>query len=397
MGVLAGKRVLDFGRYIAGPFCGAMLADLGADVIRIEKVDGSEDRYTAPVAEVDGREIGSLFLHMNRNKRGFTFNPKKPGADRVLQRLVESADLVLANLTPSGVADIGLDYANLCRIKPDIILVTSTAYGSHGPYADRVGFDGVAQAMSGNLHLSGSPDAPSRNYFPYVDFMTGALNTIGALSAFTHRDKTGEGQHVEGALLASALTIAGGTLIEQALTNVNRIASGNRGQTAAPSDVYQTKDGWLLVSVVGNPLFARWAKLLGKEAWLEDPRFATDTTRGEHCDAITEVMNDWLGSRTTAEAMHELDSARIPCGEVLSPAQALVHEQVNAMKYLVDVEFPGLAEPYPLPRTPIEFSAADVSVAPIRPPLLGEHTDEILTELGFDDAEIESLHKERVV
>ena len=148
---------------------------------------------------------------------------------------------------------------------------------------------------------------------------------------------------------------------------------------------------------VGNPLFARWAKLLGKEAWLEDPRFATDTTRGEHSDAITEVLNHWLGSRTTAEAMHELDSARIPCGEVLSPAQALVHKQVNAMKYLVDVEYPGLAEPYPLPRTPIEFSAADVSVAPVRPPLLGEHTDEILTELGFDDAEIESLHKERVV
>jgi crotonobetainyl-CoA:carnitine CoA-transferase CaiB-like acyl-CoA transferase len=334
---------------------------------------------------------------MNRNKRGFTFNPKKPGADRVLQRLVESADLVLANLTPSGVADIGLDYANLCRIKPDIILVTSTAYGSQGPYGDRVGFDGVAQAMSGNLHLSGSADTPSRNYFPYVDFMTGALNTIGALSAFTHRDKTGEGQHVEGALLASALTIAGGTLIEQALTNVNRIATGNRGQTAAPSDVYQTKDGWVLVSVVGNPLFARWAKLLGKQAWLEDPRFATDTTRGEHSDAITDVMTDWLGSCTTAEAMHELDSARIPCGEVLSPAQALVHQQVDAMKYLVDIEYPGLAEPYPLPRTPIEFSAAGVSVAPTRPPLLGEHTDEILNELGFADAEIESLHKDRVV
>ncbi|TDJ21552.1 MAG: CoA transferase [Gammaproteobacteria bacterium] len=397
MGVLAGKRVLDFGRYIAGPFCGAMLADLGADVIRIEKVDGSEDRYTAPVAEVDGREIGSLFLHLNRNKRGFTFNPKKPGAGPVLQRLVESADLVLANLTPSGVTDIGLDYANLCRIKPDIILVTSTAYGSHGPYGDRVGFDGVAQAMSGNLHLSGSPDAPSRNFFPYVDFMTGALNTIGALSAFMHRDKTGEGQHVEGALLASALTIAGGTLIEQALTNVNRIASGNRGQTAAPSDVYQTKDGWVLVSVVGNPLFARWARLLGKEAWLDDPRFATDTTRGKHCDAITEVMIDWIQTRTTAEAMQELDSARIPCGEVLSPAEALVHEQVSAMKYLVDIEFPGLTEPYPLPRTPIEFSAADVLVAPSRPPLLGEHTDEILSDLGFDDAEIESLHKDRVV
>ena len=235
MGLLAGKRVLDFGRYIAGPFCGALLADLGADVIRIEKIDGSEDRYTSPVGEHDGRDIGAIFLHLNRNKRGFTFNPKKPGAADVLQRLVASSDLVLANMTPSGIADIGLDYASLQKIKSDIILVTSTAFGAEGPFGDRVGFDGVAQAMSGNLHLSGEADAPSKNYFPYVDFMTGALNTVGCLSAFMHKDQTGEGQHVQGALLASAITIAGGALIEQALTQVNRTATGNRGQTAAPS------------------------------------------------------------------------------------------------------------------------------------------------------------------
>ena len=303
MGVLQGKRVLDFGRYIAGPFCGAMLADLGADVIRVEKVDGSEDRFTSPVGEVDGNEIGAMFLQMNRNKRGFTFNPKKPGARRVLERLVRSADLVLANLTPSGVVDIGLDYENLRGIKEDIILVTSTAYGAAGPYGNRVGFDGVAQAMSGNLHLTGSPDAPSKNYFPYVDFMTGALNTIGALSAFMHRDQTGEGQHVQGALLASALTIAGGTLIEQALTQVNRVATGNRGQIVAPSDVYQTQDGWVMVSVVGNPLFVRWANLVGKPEWVADPRFVTDALRGEHAEHISDVMNEWTRSRTTAEVL----------------------------------------------------------------------------------------------
>ncbi len=397
MGVLTGKRVLDFGRYIAGPFCGTMLADLGADVIRIEKVDGSEDRYTAPVAEIDGRELGSLFLHLGRNKRGFTFNPKKPGAERILERLVKSADLVLANLTPSGVADVGLDYESLKRIKPDIILVTSTAFGAQGPFAERVGFDGVAQAMSGNLHLSGPPDEPSRNYYPYVDFMTGALNTVGALSAFMHRDQTGEGQHVQGALLASALTIAGGTLIEQALTNVNRVASHNRGQTAAPSDVYPTKDGWVLSSVVGNPLFARWVKLVDKPEWLDDPRFATDTLRGENADAISEVMTAWTKARTTAEVLAELDAARIPCGEVLTPAETLVNEQVQAMQYLVQTQFPGLDQSYPMPRTPIEFSESETTVLMQRPPLLGEHTDEILLELGFDADEIATFRAERVV
>ena len=397
MAVLSGKRVLDFGRYIAGPFCGAMLADLGADVIRVEKIDGSEDRYTSPVAEVDGREVGSLFLHLGRNKRGFTFNPKKPGADAVLKRMVASADLVLANLTPSGVADVGLDYASLCRLKPDIILVTSTAYGSDGPFADRVGFDGVAQAMSGNLHLTGSPDHPTRNFFPYVDFMTGALNTVGALSAFMHHDKTGEGQHVEGALLASAITIAGGALIEQALTDVNRVGSGNRGQTAAPSDVFQTKNGWVLVSVVGNPLFARLARLLGKEDWLDDPRFVTDTTRGENAAVLCEFMSSWTQTRDTAEVMRTLDEARIPCGEVLSPAEALVHKQVEAMRYLVNTLFPGIEKPYPLPRTPIEFSVEGMTRAIERPPLLGEHTDEVLDELGFSASEIAGLHEARIV
>ncbi len=396
MGLLAGKRVLDFGRYIAGPFCGAMLADLGADVIRVEKVDGSEDRYTSPVGECEGRDIGALFLHLNRNKRGFTFNPKKPGAAEVLQRLVASADLVLANMTPSGVADVGLDYESLKKIKTDIILVTSTAFGAQGPFGDRVGFDGVAQAMSGNLHLSGQADAPAKNYFPYVDFMTGALNALGSLAAFMHKDQTGEGQHVQGALLASAVTIAGGSLIEQALTQVNRTATGNRGQTAAPSDTFQTKDGWVLVSVVGDPLFRRWANLLDEKFWLEDERFSSDILRGQHAAMISERMQAWTIQRTSAEVLAELDAARIPCGEVLAPQQTLQHEQIKAMQYLMDMQYPGLAQAYPLPRTPIEFSA-NLTDPLVRPPLLGEHTAEILQELHFSPTDIERLRAQRVV
>ncbi|MDP6025721.1 MAG: CoA transferase [Pseudomonadales bacterium] len=397
MGVLKDIRVLDFGRYIAGPFCGALLGDLGADVIRIEKVDGSEDRYMTPVnpGHPDG-EVGSTFLQLNRNKRGMTLNPKKPGAEVIKRKLIESADVVLANMPQSGLKDIGIDYLSLIEIKPDIILASSTAFGAAGPFADRVGFDGVAQAMSGNLHMTGNAEEPMRNFHPYVDFTTGALNTIAILSAIIHRRETGEGQEVQGALLASALTVAGGTLIEQAVTNVNRVASGNRGQTAAPSDTFKTRDGWVLVSAIGQPLFERWANLMGEENWLTDPRFGDDASRGEHGDELCERMQSWTSTRTTAEVLDALDRARIPCGEVLSPQQALHHPQVDAMNYLDDIEYPGVEGTYPLPRIPIEFSRIQRQKAQ-RPPLLSEHTDEILGELGFSEDEIAGFREKRIV
>ena len=393
MTVLDGIRVLDFGRYIAGPFCGALLADLGADVIRVEKVHGSEDRYVAPVTE-DGESGG--FLALNRNKRGFTLNPRTPQGQEVVRKLVATADVVIANLPPDTLASMGLDYASLSAIKPDIILTTSTAFGASGPYGRRVGFDGVAQAMSGNMHLTGEADAPMKNYYPYVDYTTGALNTVATLSAIVHRMQTGAGQHVQGCLLASALTIANGTLIEQAALNKNRVATGNRGQTSAPSDAFQTSDGWILVQVVGQPLYERWAKLMGEERWLTDARYATDEARGDNAADISERMAAWTQGRTTAEAMSELDAARIPCGEVLTPAQTLVNEQVLQGGFLSPTDYPGLESPAPLVRMPVELAKVDTSIRR-RAPTLGEHTREIMLELGYDDAAIDALKGEGVI
>ena len=383
-------RVLDFGRFIAGPFCGALLGDLGADVIRVENTSGSEDPFTSPVTE---NGDGSAYMQLNRNKRGLTLNPKKPNGQIILKKLIESADVVIANLPPDTLASMGLDYENLRKIKPDIILTTSTAFGSEGPYGQRVGFDGVAQAMSGNMYLTGHENEPMRNYFPYVDFTTASLNAMATLAAIIHKMKTGEGQHVQGALLASAITIANGTLIEQQQLNNNRTATGNRGQTSAPVDAFQTKDGWILVQVVGDPLYARWAALMGEDQWITDPKYANDEVRGNNSADISQRMQEWTSQRSTTEAIESLEAARIPCGEVLSPQAALDNEQVAAMNFLTPTDYPGLAKPAAVARMPIDFSAINTAIRH-RAPVLGEHTNEILDSLGFTSQDIESFRKE---
>ena len=222
--VLDGVRVLDFGRYIAGPCCGMMLGDLGADVIRIEKINGSEDRFTTPVGEgAEGEEcVGSGYLHLNRNKRGLTLNPMKPEGREIVKKLVATADVVIANLPTETLTAMGLDYESLRAVKEDIILTTVSAFTSVGPYKDRVGFDGVAAAMSGMMHLSGYEDEPMKAHTPWVDFGTASGATIGTLAALLHKRATGEGQRVEGSLLGTALLFNNAGLIEQAMIGAAR-------------------------------------------------------------------------------------------------------------------------------------------------------------------------------
>ena len=230
-GVLEGVRVLDFGRYIAGPYCATLLAEFGAEVIRVEKRDGSEDRFVAPVGE--GGE-GALFLQINRNKKGITLDPMKPEGQEVMRRLVTTADVVVANLPPQTLRAMKLDYESLKAIKPDIILTTATAFGGPGPWSDRVGFDGVGQVMSGSVYMTGAGDPPYRAAVNWVDFGTALHCAFGTLAALIERGKSGRGQIVEGALLATALSFTNATLIEQAVIKANRVPTGNLGQTAAP-------------------------------------------------------------------------------------------------------------------------------------------------------------------
>lgn len=391
--LLDGTRVIDFGRYIAGPFCATLLADLGADVVRVEKVGGSEDRHFVPVAEHDP---GALFLQVNRNKRGITLNPTQQSGRAVVRRLVTTADVVVANLPAPSLEALGIDYESLAAVRPDIILTTVDAFGAGGTWSDRLGFDGIGQAMSGAAYLSGDPDVPSKTYVQWVDFAAAALAAYGTLAALLERDKTGRGQHVRGSLLATALTIANSALIEQAILGIDRRATQNRTQVAGPSDVFATDDGWIIVQVIGDPLFERWVHLMGEEQLLGDDRFGGDRARGDHRDVLCERMADWCRSRSTAAALDELATAGIPAGPVLSPQQALDNEHIAALGLLRPTDYPGLASPAPVAANPVEFGVTPAGIRR-RAPLLGEHTDEILTELGYSMEEIDGMRTARVI
>jgi crotonobetainyl-CoA:carnitine CoA-transferase CaiB-like acyl-CoA transferase len=398
-GPLAGIRVVDFGRFIAGPYCAMLLADMGADVVRVDRRQGSEDRYLAPVAQVGEKTgEGTHFISLNRNKRSLTLDTTKPQSAEIIRRLSARADVVVANLPTDVLTRMGLDYETLRAIKPDIILARISTFGPDGPYAQRVGFDAVAQAMSGAMSLTGFPGAPVRCAVPFADFGTALHTAFGVMVALYHRAQTGQGQLVDGSLLSTGITFMNALLAERAVLGpaLDRRQQGNAGFHAAPGDTFRTRDGWIAVSVVGSEMFTRWARLVGRHDLLADPRFADDLSRANHRETITEAMNFWLASRTTAQAIAELESARIPAGPVLDLAQVLEDPQVKARELLKCVDYPGAPRPVPLADTAVRLSATPGGIRH-RAPALGEHTDEVLAELGYSEEEIQELRAAEAV
>lgn len=393
--ILSGIRVLDFGRYIAGPYAATVLADFGAEVIRVEKLVGSEDRYITPLNE-DQTGDGGLFLQIAQNKLGITLNPMKPEGREVVERLVKTADVVVANLPIETLEAMGLDYESLKAIKEDIILTHASVFGDEGPYKNRVGFDGLGQAMSGVMHMSGSEGEPRKLYGPWVDFTTALMGAIGTMAALQHRDKTGEGQLVGTSLFGSSVLISSVTLMEQAMLQLNRVGTANRGQNAGPGDTFKTKDGWVLVQSLGMPLFERWAKLMGEDHWLTDPRFQTDQQRGDNNEVLSERMAKWCAERTTKEAIAAMDEVRLPCGPVMSPQEVLDDPHLAAMGLIKPVAYPGYDKDVPLTELPLKMSKTDTKLKS-RAPTLGEHTDKIMQELGYSSDEIADLKSKRVI
>lgn len=390
--LLKDVMVLDVGRYVAGPYCATLLGYLGAEVIRIEKVGGSEDRFISPLfRKSDGAPgEGGLFMQTACNKKSVAIDLASPEGRDILRRLTERADIIVANLPPRALTKLGLDYAAVRAANPRAILVTQTAFGTDGPDRDKGGFDGVGQAMSGAMHLTGASGTPIKSAAPYVDFSTAVMSAFATLAALMQRAETGEGQHVETSLLGTALAVMNAYLAEQAVTKRGRTGTGNRVQTSGPSDVFKTRDGHVLTHVVGDNLFARCARLIGAPEWLDDPRFQSDQDRGDHRDALCERMSDWCAARTTDEAIAALEEAGVPAGPVFSLQEALDNPQVEAMNVFKSMAFPGLPAPAPVADLPARFSAMTAGIE-TPPPETGQHTEQILLKLGYSVDEVAEL------
>ena len=389
---LSGIRVIDFGRYIAGPYCAMLLADMGADVIRVDRRQGSEDRYLGPVTR-DGE--GAHFLSLNRNKRSITLDTSKPESREIIRRLARSADVVVANLPIAVLRKLGLDFDALSKLNARTILARISTFGPDGPYSNRLGFDAIAQAMSGAMSVTGFPGTPVRSIVPFADFGTALHAAFGIMVALYHRTFTGRGQIVDGSLLATGITFMQPLLAERGVIDTDRPQIGNAGFYSAPTDVYRAQDGWVILQTIGDEMFERWARLVGREDLISNADFANDALRQKNRAVITDAMNEWLQSKTADEAISILNSARLPAGRVLSLDEAVQDPHVVATNLLHTISCAG-DQPIRIANTPVRLSETPGSIR-TGPPGAGEHTAAILAELGFTQAEIDGLIEAQAV
>ncbi len=384
---LSGVRVIDLTRFLAGPYCGSVLAGFGAEVVRVEPPAGFEDRGLVPIGARTG---GALFQQANCNKKSIALETKGPEGRAILEQLVRTADVVLTNMPPPTLRRARLDHASLCAIRADLVTANVSAFGSKGPLAARSGFDGVGQAMSGAAYLAGSRSGPRRSAASYVDYATGLATALGVLAALIHRRNTGEGQEVESSLLGTALAFTNPWHIEEAVRGLHRRPFGNRSPNSAPSDLYRTRDGWIVVQVIGSAMFARWAGLVGRPDLAADPGLQGDAARGRRGAALSPLMSAWARERTTAGAIDELAERGIPAGPVLSPRQVVEDPALRESGVFQPLQLPGLEVDAPIAALPVALAGV-ASPVPRRAPGVGEHTREVLASLGIGPARIEAL------
>lgn len=392
---LEGIKVLDFSRYISGPNCGMILGDLGADVIKIEKIRGGDEARILPPMEK-----GESFYHfaINRNKRSVCMDFRSPKAQEMLFDMARKADVILHNFRPGTMEKMGLGYEKLRQANPGIIMAQISGFGQEGPYRDKPGFDAIAQAMSGVMSLTGDPDGkPFLTGCFFIDFSTSLYTVIGILAALYARKTTGKGQVVDATLLDSALSVLLSAIPDQILHGNTMTRVGNRDRYSAPANLFQSKDGdWIILIAGQDAHFERFVKATHMEHLLEDPRFCGHLIRLEHAAEIEEIVKEWVSQRSTQEILSLMDEAGVTCAKVEDIKEVVENPQVKFRKKIIMEKHKKMG------KVPIVTPAFDLSEMPFvlryMPPVLGEHTDEVLKEwLQIEEQQLEELKKQGTI
>jgi crotonobetainyl-CoA:carnitine CoA-transferase CaiB-like acyl-CoA transferase len=395
MGPLTGVKIVDLTHVMAGPTCTMMLADMGADVVKIEKKpDGDDSRHTVPPKI--GDEAAS-FLMMNRNKRGIVLDLKTPGGAKALHRLIASADILVENFAPGALDRMGFGYETLHKEHPALVYCSLSGFGRTGPYKDRRGFDLMAQAMSGIMSFTGAGEGgePVKCGAPLSDITAGILAALGILAAYTHRLKTGQGQWVETSLFEAALVQTYWQSAIALASGVSPPAMGSAHPLSAPYQAFQTADGWIVVGGANKRNWARLLEALEAPELGEDPRFIDNTARMANLKALEAALSVHFRKRPSQYWLSVLDQKGLPCGPVNDMLQALSDPQTIAREMVVEVDH-ATAGPSRAIGLPIKFSDTPGKVRR-GAPVYGEHTREVLREHGFSDDEIAAFEREGAI
>ena len=388
-GPLVGLKVIELAHIMAGPVCGQLLADLGADVIKVEKVPGGDDTRRMVPPEIDGES--AAFMILNRNKRGTAINLKTENGRAVLRKLLHTADVVIENYRPGTMERFGLGYDTLRGDNPGLIYCQVTGFGRTGPYAERAGFDLIAQGMSGLMSVTGEGEGrpPIKAGVPVSDISAGMLAALGVLAAYIRRLKSGEGQLVDTSLLEAGVINTYWVSAIFLATGVSPGAIGSAHPLSAPYQAIQTSDGWINIGAANQANWLRLVEVIEMPELAGDARFIDNAARMQHRPELIEILTMRFKERPTGEWLERLEAVGVPAGPVLSIGDMLKDPQVLARDMVVDVDHSRLGRTRVL-GTPVKFSETPTKVAR-GAPLLGEHTREILREYGYSDAEIEIL------
>jgi len=381
-------KVLELAQIMAGPTCGMLLADLGADVIKVERVPGGDDTRTMNRPSIAGES--AAFMAMNRNKRGIALNLKLATAQAALKRMASRADVLTENYRKGALEKLGLGYEALRTVNPALIYCSISGYGRSGPYADKGGFDLIAQGMSGIMAVTGEPGgAPVKSGTPICDINAGILAALGVVSAYVHRLKTGAGQLVDTSLYEAGIQQTYWQSAIYFATGTPPGPSGSAHILSAPYQAFRAADGWLNIGGANQSNWERLARVLGAPEWIEDARFLTNGDRMKNLPALTAAMSERLKTRPVREWIAALEAEGVPCGPINSIADMAEDPHTAAREMVVELEHPRAGRTRAL-GLPIKLSATPGRVSRAAP-LLGQHTREVLAEYGFASREIEAL------